>query len=82
MFLTIAGFALILLPLNIATRAPDGWKTDYIIAMLVVGVVCLAGFAVWEKFFAKIPYIPFRFLKNRTILGACLLDFFLFMSVL
>ncbi|KAF5000604.1 hypothetical protein FGRMN_1636 [Fusarium graminum] len=35
MFLTIAGFSLILTPLNIATRAPNGWKTGYIIALLV-----------------------------------------------
>lgn len=82
MLLTIAGFTLILLPLNIATRAPNGWATGYIIAMIVIGVVCLAGFVAWEKFFAKVPYIPFHFLKNRTILGACLLDAFLFMSVL
>ncbi|KAF7554037.1 hypothetical protein G7046_g6932 [Stylonectria norvegica] len=81
MVLTIAGFSLILVPLNIATRAPNGWSTDYIIAMIVVGVACLAGFAVWEKYFARIPYFPFRYLKNRTILGACLLSAFLNMSI-
>jgi hypothetical protein len=41
MVLILAGFGLILIPLNIATRAPQGWATDYIIAMIVVGVVCL-----------------------------------------
>ncbi|KAF4992613.1 hypothetical protein FDECE_13664 [Fusarium decemcellulare] len=81
MLLTIAGFSLILTPLNIATRAPNGWATDYIIAMLVVGVVCLAGFAAWERWMAKVPYIPFKFLKDRTILGACLLSAFLNMSI-
>ncbi|KAF4980093.1 hypothetical protein FZEAL_3814 [Fusarium zealandicum] len=81
MILTIAGFALILTPLNIATRAPNGWATGYIIAMLVVGVVCLFCFAAWERWFAKVPYIPFRFLRNRTILGACLLSAFLNMSI-
>ncbi|CZS74155.1 unnamed protein product [Fusarium graminearum] len=81
MVLTIAGFSLILTPLNIATRAPNGWKTDYIIAMLVVGIVCLVGFAAWEKWYAKVPYVPFKFLKDRTILGACLLSAFLNMSI-
>ncbi|KAM0362617.1 hypothetical protein ACHAP4_001365 [Fusarium culmorum] len=81
MVLTIAGFSLILTPLNIATRAPNGWKADYIIAMLVVGVVCLVGFAAWEKWYAKVPYVPFKFLKDRTILGACLLSAFLNMSI-
>ena len=82
MVLTIAGFSLILVPLNIATRAPDGWSTGYIIAMIAVGVVCLAGFAVWEKYFAKVPYFPAHYLKDRTILGACLLSAFLNMSIL
>ena len=82
MFFTIAGFSLILIPLNIATKAPNGWGTGYIIAMIVVGFVCLIAFGVWEKWFAKVPYFPFAYLKNRTILGACLLDGFLFMSVL
>ncbi|GJN66742.1 siderophore iron transporter mirB [Purpureocillium lilacinum] len=81
MLLTIAGFSLILLPMSIAKRAPNGWATGYIIAMLVIGVLCLAAFGVWEKWFAKVPYLPFEYLKNRTILGACLLDGFLFMSV-
>ncbi|KAF5023678.1 hypothetical protein F66182_4244 [Fusarium sp. NRRL 66182] len=81
MVLTIAGFSLILTPLNIATRAPNGWATDYIIAMLVVGVFCLVGFAVWERWFAKVPYVPFKFLNDRTILGACLLSAFLNMSI-
>ncbi|KAG5656422.1 hypothetical protein KAF25_000009, partial [Fusarium avenaceum] len=49
MILTLVSFSLILTLLNIATRAPNGWKTDYIIAMIVVGVVYLAGIAAWEK---------------------------------
>ncbi|KAM5347879.1 hypothetical protein ACJ41O_007703 [Fusarium nematophilum] len=81
MILTIAGFSLILTPLNIATRAPNGRGTGYIIAMIVVGVVCLGLFAAWERWFAKVPYIPFHFLKDRTILGACFLSAFLNMSI-
>ncbi|KAF4959649.1 hypothetical protein FGADI_1572 [Fusarium gaditjirri] len=49
--------------------------------MLVIGVVSLAGFAAWEKWYAKVPYVPFKFLKDRTILGACLLSAFLNMSI-
>ena len=82
MILTIAGFSLILLPLSIAKRAPDGWATGYIIAMLVIGPLCLVAFGAWEKWFAKVPYLPFHYLRNRTILGSCLLNGFLFMSVL
>lgn len=82
MLLTVAGFSLVLLPMSIAKRAPNGWASGYIIAMLVVGALSLAGFGVWEKWFAKVPYLPFKYLKNRTILGSCLLDCFLFLSVL
>ncbi|ODA78026.1 hypothetical protein RJ55_06629 [Drechmeria coniospora] len=81
MMLTIAGFSLVLLPLQIAKMAPNGWKSGYIIAMLVLGVLCLVGFGVWEKWFAKVPYLPFKYLRDRTILGACLLEFFLFISI-
>lgn len=82
MVLTIAGFSLILVPLNIAKTAPNGWATGYIIAMLVIGVVCLGLFAVWEKYFAKVCFFPFHYLTDRTILGACLLSFFLNISIL
>lgn len=57
MILTIVSFSLILTPLNIATRAPNGWKTYSIIAMIVVGVVYLARIAAWEKWYAKVPYV-------------------------
>lgn len=82
MILILAGFGLILISLNIATRAPNGWASDYIIAMIVVGVVCLVLFGLWEKYLTKVPFIPYRFLKDRTIIGACLLSAFLNMSIL
>lgn len=82
MLLILAGFGLILISLNIATRAPKGWASDYIIAMIVVGVVCLVMFGLWEKYLTKVPFIPYRFLKDRTIIGACCLSAFLNMSIL
>ena len=82
MFLTVAGFSLLLLPFSLATYAPDGWKTGYIIAMIVLGVFFLAAFAIWERFFAPIPYIPFKFLKDRTIFCACSTYGFMFISIL
>lgn len=81
MLLTIAGWSLILLPFSIASLAPKGWATGYIIAMLVLGVLCLIGFAVWEKYFARVPYLPWRFLSDRTILGSCLLYGLMFTSI-
>ncbi|RKK60164.1 Siderophore iron transporter mirB [Fusarium oxysporum f. sp. cepae] len=73
LFLTSAGWALLLLPFSIAATAPNGWATGYIIAMPILGVVLIASFVVWEKFFAPVPYFPFHLLADRTILGACLI---------
>lgn len=82
MCLTTFGWSLLLLPFSLVFYAPNGWKTGYIIAMIVLGVVFLAAFAVWEKYYSPFPYIPFKFLKDRTILGACLIYGIMFMSIL
>ncbi|KAH6874874.1 major facilitator superfamily domain-containing protein [Thelonectria olida] len=81
MLLTIAGWSLLLLPFSIATYAPNGWASGYIIAMIVLGVVCLVAFGVWEKWYSPVPYFPFRFLTDRTILGACMLYGLMFCSI-
>ncbi|KAK7753172.1 hypothetical protein SLS62_004905 [Diatrype stigma] len=72
--LLIAGFCLLLLPLTLASSQADQWRTDYIIAMMVVGGVLVIAFALYERFFAWKPFIPWRLLTSRTVLGACLLD--------
>ncbi|KAL2831550.1 major facilitator superfamily domain-containing protein [Aspergillus cavernicola] len=69
-----AGLTVFFLPFDIADSAPDGWGTGYIIAMIVVGVVMLAIFIVHELYVAPIPMIKFAFIKDRTVIGACLLD--------
>lgn len=82
MILTVFGWALLLLPFNLASTAPQGWKTGYIIAMIVLGFFCLVAFFFWEKYFATVAYLPFRFLKDRTIIGACFLYGIMFLSIL
>lgn len=42
--------------------------------MLVLGIVLLLFFLGWEKFLAPKPLLDWAFIKNRTLLGACLLD--------
>ncbi|KAJ8124164.1 hypothetical protein ONZ43_g51 [Nemania bipapillata] len=81
MLLTIFGFSLLLLPFSLSGYAPHGWATGYIIAMIVLGVVLLVAFVFWEKYVAPVQYFPFKFLKDRTILGACGLYGFLFISI-
>ena len=43
--------------------------------MLVLGFVLLVMFGFWERFGARRPFVPWHLLKNRTVMGACLLDF-------
>ncbi|KAF9892060.1 hypothetical protein FE257_002466 [Aspergillus nanangensis] len=78
--LITAAFSLILLPFNIASYAPKGWATGYIIAMLVLGIACIPAFYVWEAKFSPVQFLPWKYLKNPTIIGSCFLYCVLFMS--
>ncbi|BCS28336.1 uncharacterized protein APUU_61384A [Aspergillus puulaauensis] len=69
-----AGLVVFFLPFEIAEQAPNGWATGYIIAMIVVGVVMLAIFILHETYTAPVPMLNFAILKDRTVIGACLLD--------
>ncbi|KAL4890283.1 major facilitator superfamily domain-containing protein [Aspergillus ambiguus] len=75
-----AAFSLILLPFNIAAYAPKGWASGYIIAMEVLGVAFLPAFYVWERFFSPVQFLPWKYLKEPTIVGSCLLYGVMFMS--
>ena len=46
------------------------------IAMLVVGGVLLALFALWDTRCARRPVVPGRFLRNRALVGAAWIGFF------
>ena len=72
--LLAAGLVLFLLPFAIAESAADHWRSAHIIVMLVLGLLCLIAFAIWEKFVAVKPFIPYKLLLDRNTLGACLLD--------
>ncbi|CAG8023798.1 unnamed protein product [Penicillium olsonii] len=73
-FIFTAGLLLFEIPFDIASEAPEGWGTDYIIAMIVVGFSMLFFFILYERFIAPTPLLPYQFLTNRTVVGACLLD--------
>lgn len=78
MVLLCAAFALLLIPLTLA--ASKGWTNPNLVAMLVVGGVCLALFPLWEssKRFAPRAFFPPQLLKNRTILAGIGISFFYF----
>jgi hypothetical protein len=68
-----SGLVVFLLPFSLAADAPDGWRSGYIIAMLVVGFVVLSLFILYEALLAPSPMLTFKLLSDRTVVGTCLL---------
>ncbi|KAJ0160147.1 Siderophore iron transporter mirB [Colletotrichum tanaceti] len=79
--LLCAFFVLLLLPFSIISYAPNGWKSGHIIAMLVISVLCVPALYIWEKKFTPVPFIKYKYLKERTIIGSCLLYGIMFLSI-
>ncbi|KAK9783831.1 putative Siderochrome-iron transporter [Seiridium cardinale] len=66
----VGGCACLLLPLTVAAQLTDGWRTPWIIALLVVGVVLFACLPLYEKRMALYPIIPVGFSATHTYLYA------------
>lgn len=78
----MAAFCLFTLPFTLVAYAPQGWTTPYIIAMIVLGVLLFPVFALYEKYLAPVPFLPWKYLLEPTILGSCLLYGVMFLSVM
>ncbi|KAJ5691990.1 hypothetical protein N7462_001413 [Penicillium macrosclerotiorum] len=78
--LLLAGLSLLLVPLSLTGSTNSSlWTRGSFIAMIVLGVVFLILFGIWDAWFAKEPFVPYRMIRNRTVAAACLLgllDFF------
>ncbi|KAF1362103.1 siderochrome-iron transporter-like protein Sit1 [Lizonia empirigonia] len=76
--LLIAVFGCILTPFTIAGGASSQWATAKVIAPLVIGILCIPVFIIWERR-APHPMLPFHLLKDRAVWGAlgiaCTLNF-------
>ena len=80
LLLLSAAFSLILIPLTLAATAKGAWHNASIIAMIVIGCVCLAVFPLWEstRKLAPRPFLSLRLLTNRNVLAGCVIAFFYF----
>ncbi|KAJ9093910.1 hypothetical protein QFC19_008142 [Naganishia cerealis] len=78
--LVATSLALILLPLTLAANVPGGWHNNTMRGMLLTGLVLFPIFCWYETKFPRLPLVPYRFLRNKSILGACLIGFFDFVS--
>ncbi|KAF9876629.1 major facilitator superfamily transporter [Colletotrichum karsti] len=81
LLLASAGWSMLLLPFSLTNSSLHAWSSPTIICLLVFGVACLAAFVVWEKWFAPVCLFPYKFLKDPTILGACLVQGLMFASI-
>ncbi|KAG7113996.1 Siderophore iron transporter 1 like protein [Verticillium longisporum] len=74
--LLIAVFALILVPLTIAGGFESQWSQAKVIAPLVIGVLCIPVFVVWQMRTPH-PLVPFRLMRDRGVWGALGIALFL-----
>jgi len=79
--LIMAAFCLFLLPFTLNAYAPNGWKTPYIIAMIVLGILLFPVFVFWEAKLTPVPFLQWKYLKEPTIIGSCLLYGVMFISI-
>ncbi|KAJ5387401.1 hypothetical protein N7509_009942 [Penicillium cosmopolitanum] len=63
--LIIVGFAFFSSSLSLAGDAPDGWRTGYVLALFIVGIVLLVAFIYWQSV-AKNPLMPLWVWKDRN----------------
>jgi MFS family permease len=77
----MAAFCLFLLPFTLNAYAPNGWKTPYIIAMIVLGILLFPVFVFWEAKLTPVPFLQWKYLKEPTIIGSCLLYGVMFISI-
>ena len=80
LLLLSSAVTLILIPLTLAAKAENGWKNKSIVAMIVVGLICLFFLPFWEtsKKLAPKPLLSLHLLKQRTALAGCALAFWYF----
>ena len=83
LLLLSAALSLILMPLNLAANARDGWRNERILTMLIVGGLCAVSFVLWEinPRLARKPVLSMKLLRNRTVLAGCAIGFFYFSKI-
>ncbi|OQD71535.1 hypothetical protein PENPOL_c001G09782 [Penicillium polonicum] len=79
-FILMAAFILFLLPFSLETYGFSGYSSATFIAMVVIGILLFPVFAIWERFFARTPFIKWELFKKRTVLGACILSAVIFFN--
>ncbi|KZV71867.1 hypothetical protein PENSPDRAFT_650291 [Peniophora sp. CONT] len=69
------GWSLFLLPFSLESGAKGGWSNPSMIAMIVVGILCLIAYVFFERFASPLPSFPRRILRNKTFMMCIVIDF-------
>ncbi|KAJ5382948.1 Major facilitator superfamily domain general substrate transporter [Penicillium concentricum] len=78
--LLAGGMALFLLPFSLWSYQKDQWRSAMIICMIVFGGLLLIAFAIYERFWAPVTFIPFNLLMDRTVFFGGLMFVFEFFN--
>ncbi|RMY05233.1 hypothetical protein D0868_06519 [Hortaea werneckii] len=65
MVCVIFGVGMFSAALSLGESAPQGWKTGYVLALLIVGLFLLVTFVVWDCYY-KFPLVPMDIWKDRN----------------
>ena len=63
--LTVSGIGMFSAGISLGDTAPQGWKTGYVLALLIVGIFLMVAFVFWELWF-KYPLVPMSIWRDRN----------------
>ncbi|KAK1245912.1 hypothetical protein MKX07_004981 [Trichoderma sp. CBMAI-0711] len=66
----VTAFSLVLTPLTIAGGTVSHWRNPQVVLPLVLGLIFVPVFVLWEKNGARNPLVPFHLLKDRGVWAA------------
>ncbi|KAJ7343319.1 major facilitator superfamily domain-containing protein [Mycena albidolilacea] len=75
-----ASISLTLLPISLAKHTENWRDATGMLAIFVLGLLFIPVFALWNFRWANYPVIPFRFVVNRSVIGASLIGAFDFLA--
>jgi MFS family permease len=73
-------FVLFLLPFSLQSYGRAAFTSATFIAMVVVGLLLFPVFYIWERYFARVHFVRWQLIGERTVLGACILAAVLYFS--
>ncbi|KAJ4365004.1 hypothetical protein N0V83_008620 [Neocucurbitaria cava] len=75
LLLVCGGLSIFFLPFSLAAFQKKGWTSPMFVCMIIFGLILIALFAAWERFFAPKTFFPFHLLKDPSVVAACMLGF-------